>query len=156
MDKQKRGKNIQSTKKDEKLLQKQTTGRSSEKIGRQRETTFEAAKAAGGTSSSVDTFYLVVGPVPCYPVCCPLHPLVHRGFPSTPPVAPSSRIPLARFPSTSVVVHPPPIPFGTTHGASTALPTQLGLVLVPPRHKPLGCLQDPSVPPPGHGPFCCS
>ena len=60
---------------------------------RERRTTFESAAAVSGTSS-VDMFYLLVGLVPCYPVCHLLPTFVHRGFPSTPPVAP----PVCAFP----------------------------------------------------------
>ena len=98
----------------------------------------------------------MVGLVPCYPVCYPLPTFVHRGFASTPPVAPSAPIPLVGFPSTPLVAPPapiplvgfpsappvaplPPIPLDTTHGGCAALSTQPCLVLSPLHHESFGC-----------------
>ena len=115
-----------------------------EKI-RQRKITFEPAAPVGGTSS-IDMFHLLVSLAPCYPACHLLPTLVHRGFPSTPPVPSAPRIPLVGFPSTPPVVVPPPVPLGTTHGGFPAPSTQLCLILVPHHHEPFGCFKDPPVP----------
>ena len=127
---------VRTRKKDKVIERKNTEDQEQKETKRQKKTTFEPVAPVGGTSST-DMFYSLVGLVPCYSVYHLLPTFVHRGFPSTPPVAP-----------------PPPFPLGTTHGRSPALSTQLCLILVPPHNEPFGCFKDPPVPLPRH--FCCS
>ena len=90
-------------------------------------------------------FHLLVGLVPCHPVCRLLPTFVHLGFPYTSPVAPPAPIPLVWFPSTPSVAPPAPIPLGTTPGGCAALLTRLCFSLVSRHHEPSGFFKEPSV-----------
>ena len=124
-----------------KITENQAQKKANKRTNKGRKTTFEPAAPVGGTSS-IGMLYFLVGLVPCYLVCHLLPTFVHRGFPSTPPVPPPTRIPLVGFPSTPPVAPPSPIPLRTTHGGCAAL----CLILVPPHHEPLGCFEDSPVP----------
>jgi len=68
---------------------------------------YRTAAAVGGTSSK-EKSNLLVGLVPCYPICGLSATLFYRGFPSTPPVPPPAPIHLYGVPSTPPAVTPPP------------------------------------------------
>ena len=144
---------IRTRKKKYKVSIRKSRGiKTQKRQGKQRNITFEPAAAVGGTSG-MGMLHLLVGLVPCYPVCRLLPTFAHRRFPST-PVPPLAPVSLIGFPSTPPVARPPPSPWGTTHGGCTALPTQLCLILVPLHYEPFGCFKDPPAPLPRL--FCCS
>ena len=108
------------------------------KTEKERKIEFEQPATAGGTSST-DMLHLLelLGLVPCYPSCRLLPTFVHRGLPSTPPVAPTL-----------------PVALDATHSGCAALPTPPCLINVLLRHDPFGFLRGPPVPLPLL--LCCS
>ena len=72
---------------------------------------------------------LIVGRVPCYPVCRLLSTFRPPGFPLYSSCCP-----------------PPPIPLGTTHNGCTAVPSLICLIFVAHDHEPSGRLVDRPVP----------
>ena len=86
---------------------------------------------------------LIVGLVPSYPACRllsyvgpPRFPFYFFGLPPRPHSLFRVSLLLLLLPAL------PPFPLGITHCGCAALPTQLGLILVPLYHEPFGCFED--------------